>query len=261
VQVYLDGANKRVQNTATLDAMNIKHDHKELAKFTPMDCDTWDDDDYTVDVLHRWGQPDTPGYLQMRTLVENWIQNIKLGAVARTVLTEYIDSHLHCFDNKQNYHPSTREKDADQTKRTDLASWQTQELSGLQEKHLTCMRTSDPTHRHSNKCRQPLEGKSPEQVIEACTCSWRGERKKTQSLMNHHSLPPQRCVEKAAAGEKHRVGAHEDAHKRESHLGHEHEYNADRKVAEKVYQRHQDTTLYHTCSRKYTGACGSHMCM
>lgn len=167
--MYLDTANRRVENTATLDAMKIKHDHEQLAKFAPMECMAWDDDDYPVDILHYWGQPDTVGYTEMRTLVETWIQNIKLGAVAREVLTDYIDCHLHCFDNEQNCHPSKPCKEPEQAMRTGLASYQAKKLGCLQDKHMTCPNTTTPGHVHSNKCRQPLEGKTLEEVKESCT--------------------------------------------------------------------------------------------
>ena len=134
--MYLGKANARVANTTMLDAMHIKYDSPELAKFALTHSDGWDDYRYDGTEYYMWGKDDA-GATTLRRTVAIWIEHIKIGSLAANVLCEYIDSQIHCFDNKQRYHKSnTNEQEPDPLLRTNLALWQRDLFKHLQDDHV-----------------------------------------------------------------------------------------------------------------------------
>ena len=132
--VYLEEQADALKNEVTLKALKIGYDHEKLARFGTDDNDGWDDKRYSAPEFYRWGETDA-GFADLETLVTGWRTHIVLGDIAGKVLCEYLDSRLHCFDNKQEYGPSGSKLRATREEVSSLASWQAGLLKPTNEIH------------------------------------------------------------------------------------------------------------------------------
>ena len=132
--LYLTKKNKLFSNDATLDQLNIKWEHKKLSKFGTKEAGDWNDAEYTEERFCYWGDRGE-GFKEMQALVAQWAIHIKLGKLAAAVLVEYLDSRIHCFDNTQKKHPTSRKDPVAREEMTELAQWQVRKLAPVLEKY------------------------------------------------------------------------------------------------------------------------------
>ena len=129
-------ANDELRNDENLERINLDWDSKNLNMFSAGSDNTWDDETYAEERFHVFGST-KDGRKEFKRIIKTWREHIALGWLAAHALCEYMDSRIHCFDNKQTIHPSKKYKKASRIQTTELADWQTEQTKPIVERHTT----------------------------------------------------------------------------------------------------------------------------